>query len=114
MLEVAMKYRFMRIGLVMLLVSAAFSGSAQTNAIASTNRAGEVLKDGQAPIRDAQKITESAVPNQSTVAKEKVLSIEERSEQIRTACINGRRYVCGKVLQIVPEGIVVDSGFSVL
>jgi hypothetical protein len=45
---------------------------------------------------------------------EKVLSIEERTEKIRTACINGRRYVCGKVLQIVPEGIVVDSGYSVL
>jgi hypothetical protein len=36
----------------------------------------------------------------------------ERAEQIRTACIEGRRYVCGKVLQIRPDGLVVDSGYA--
>jgi len=34
-----------------------------------------------------------------------------RSEQIRAACIEGRRRICGKVLQIVPEGLVVESGY---
>jgi hypothetical protein len=34
-----------------------------------------------------------------------------RAEQIRTACVEGRRYVCGKVLQVTPEGLVVDSGY---
>ena len=38
----------------------------------------------------------------------------ERAEQIRTACIEGRRYVGGKVLQIVPDGLVVDSGYASL
>jgi len=34
-----------------------------------------------------------------------------RAEQIRTACVEGRRYVCGKVLQVTAEGLVVDSGY---
>jgi hypothetical protein len=38
-------------------------------------------------------------------------ALGERAEQIRTACVEGRRYVCGKVLQVTPEGLVVDSGY---
>jgi hypothetical protein len=34
-----------------------------------------------------------------------------RAEQIRTACVEGRRYVCGKVLQVTADGLVVDSGY---
>ena len=34
------------------------------------------------------------------------------SEQVRTDCINGRRLICGKVLKIVPGGLVVDSGYT--
>jgi hypothetical protein len=34
------------------------------------------------------------------------------SEQIRTDCINDRRLICGKVLKIVPGGLVVDSGYT--
>ena len=37
-----------------------------------------------------------------------------RAEHIRTACIQGRRTICGKVLQILPEGLVVESGYSSL
>ncbi len=36
----------------------------------------------------------------------------QRVEQVRTACIEGRRYVAGKVVQVVPEGLIVDSGYS--
>ena len=35
-----------------------------------------------------------------------------RSEQIRAACIEGRRYICGKVLQSTSDGMVVDSGYA--
>jgi hypothetical protein len=38
--------------------------------------------------------------------------LAQKSEEIRTACINGRRRICGKVLQIVPEGLVVESGYT--
>jgi hypothetical protein len=36
----------------------------------------------------------------------------QKTEEIRTACISGRRRICGKVLQIVPEGLVVESGYT--
>src|SRR5215471_17161345 len=41
-----------------------------------------------------------------------LVKASQRGEQIRTACIEGRRYVCGKVLQIRPDGFVVDSGYA--
>src|SRR5436190_3411078 len=36
------------------------------------------------------------------------------AEQIRTRCIEGRRYIAGRVLQVNSDGIVVDSGYSKL
>ena len=36
------------------------------------------------------------------------------AEAIRTACVNGRRHICGRVLQITPQGLVVDSGYTSL
>jgi hypothetical protein len=33
-------------------------------------------------------------------------------EQVRTGCIEGRRLICGKVLKILPDGLVVDSGYT--
>jgi len=39
-------------------------------------------------------------------------SAAKHSEQIRTNCINGRRLICGKVLKIDPDGVVVDSGYT--
>ena len=38
----------------------------------------------------------------------------QRAEQIRTTCINGCRHICGQVLQILPDGLVVDSGYTTL
>jgi hypothetical protein len=36
----------------------------------------------------------------------------QRAEQIRTACIEGRRFISGRVVQVTLEGLVVDSGYS--
>jgi len=38
----------------------------------------------------------------------------ERSDQIRNACIKGRRVICGKVIKILHDGLVVDSGYTEL
>src|SRR5437868_52252 len=51
-----------------------------------------------------------ASPATNSFANSKLL--EERSEQIRSECIAGRRHICGRVLQIVPDGLVVDSGYT--
>ncbi len=37
-----------------------------------------------------------------------------RAEQVRAGCIQGRRVVCGKVIQILSEGLVVESGYTSL
>jgi hypothetical protein len=39
---------------------------------------------------------------------------QARAEGERAACIQGRRSICGKVEQIQPDGIVVDSGYASL
>jgi hypothetical protein len=36
----------------------------------------------------------------------------QQVEQMRAVCINGRRSVCGKVLKILPDGLVVESGYT--
>ena len=35
-----------------------------------------------------------------------------RAEQIRTDCIKGRRLICGRVLKVSPDGLVVESGYT--
>jgi hypothetical protein len=34
------------------------------------------------------------------------------TEQIRATCIDGRRLVCGRVLKVLPDGLVIESGYS--
>lgn len=35
-----------------------------------------------------------------------------RSEQIRSNCIVNRRRICGRVLEVTPTGLVVESGYT--
>lgn len=50
----------------------------------------------------------------STGLVAKPLNADLRAEQIRNSCIEGRRFIAGRVLQVTPEGLVVDSGYSQL
>src|SRR5204863_7622111 len=36
----------------------------------------------------------------------------ERSEKIRAECLDGRRMICGRILRVLPEGLVVESGYT--
>jgi len=47
----------------------------------------------------------AAAPDPSTAAL-------ARAEQIRAGCVQGRRLICGRVLKISPDGLVVDSGYT--
>lgn len=40
------------------------------------------------------------------------LSTLEISEQLRAQCITGRRSICGKILRIFPDGVLVESGYT--
>jgi hypothetical protein len=37
---------------------------------------------------------------------------EQASEKIRADCLQGRRIICGKILKIFPDGLVVESGYT--
>ena len=34
------------------------------------------------------------------------------AEQVRNICIQGRRSICGKIVQVLPDGLVVESGYT--
>jgi hypothetical protein len=38
--------------------------------------------------------------------------VQQRSEQMRAVCIAERRSICGKILRIFPNGILVESGYT--
>jgi hypothetical protein len=70
-----------------------FTGLAETSAATSTN---------------------SPTPSGSLSAPAQPFNSDQRAEQIRTACIEGRRFISGRVVQVTPEGLVVDSGYKQL
>ncbi len=40
------------------------------------------------------------------------VSRSQSAEQVRNNCILGRRSICGKILQVLPGGLVVESGYT--
>ncbi|MEI9863848.1 MAG: hypothetical protein WDN00_04720 [Limisphaerales bacterium] len=34
------------------------------------------------------------------------------AEQIRASCIEGRRLICGKILKVLPDGLIIESGYT--
>ena len=40
------------------------------------------------------------------------LATARRIEEIRGICIQNRRQICGKIMKVLPEGLIVDSGYS--
>ena len=57
-----------------------------------------------APAATAASPTTSNVPDPAMPARS--------TEQIRATCIDGRRLVCGRVLKVLPDGLVIESGYS--
>jgi hypothetical protein len=70
-----------------LILFAARSLFAQTNDLVVTNAAVAKIETNQPP------------------------STAQRTEQIRAECLQGRRIVCGKILKVLPAGLVVESGY---
>jgi len=82
-----MKLPGIRVGL--LFAFAVLSASAQTNSVAPENR-----------------------PETSPIATNQALSAALRFQKIRMDCIKARRIVCGKIMRVLPEGLVVESGYT--
>jgi hypothetical protein len=51
-------------------------------------------------------------PQTSSALSTNHSSMQQRSEQMRAVCLAGRRSICGKILRIFPNGILVESGYT--
>jgi hypothetical protein len=88
--------RIVRSFLVLLCSSLIWPAAAQTNRPAAA---------ANHDITTSSNASNVIVTNQSSP----VLLL---SEQIRAECINGRRSICGRILRIVPDGVIVESGYT--
>jgi hypothetical protein len=51
-------------------------------------------------------------PTNSLTLDQQARAYEQGTEKIRTECVQGRRIICGKILKILPDGLVVESGYT--
>lgn len=82
--------------LTALFFLAALPAWGQTNALLSNAR----LEDANLPGIVVQIKTNQDSPS------------AQHTEQVRATCINGRRSICGKILAVLPDGLVVESGYT--
>jgi len=51
-------------------------------------------------------------PADDAAAVQKEVELTRLKEQIRGHCIEERRSICGKIVRIVPDGLVVEAGYT--
>jgi hypothetical protein len=51
-------------------------------------------------------------PNDYATLVQQARAYEQATERIRANCIQGRRIICGRIERIMPDGLVVDSGYT--
>ncbi len=78
-----------------VLIGGVLSGVCQTSSVTPTN------STASPTVAEAN----SHQTNQPTIDRRRV-------ERVRAACLNGRRSICGRVLQVSPAGLVVESGYT--
>jgi hypothetical protein len=54
----------------------------------------------------------SSQPGISAGSTNSNLAAARLAEQVRADCIKGRRQICGRILKVLPEGLVVESGYT--
>jgi hypothetical protein len=80
-----------------LFASSLSNAAEQTNGGALTNRAAA---------------NASPAPEDSPTPAEQARAYEKATEKIRADCVQGRRIICGRIMKILPEGLVVESGYT--
>jgi hypothetical protein len=81
--------------LVLVLISVPTGVWGQSNLVASSNLS----------------VSNSSPAKISPAASRNIVTIQ-RVEATRLECIQGRRSICGKILKVLPDGLVVDSGYT--
>jgi hypothetical protein len=51
-------------------------------------------------------------PQASIPSNDENIAVLQHVEELRARCIENRRIICGKILKVLPDGIVVDSGYT--
>lgn len=83
-------------GLILRTTASAFGQINSTNATAA--------------VVPVPTVSENSISISNPAPDVRVLA--QKAEQLRAVCINGRRHICGQVLQVTPGGLVVDSGYT--
>ncbi len=86
----------------------AFACSAQTN----LNTLTSATVSANSPNPQSAALTNREPANNPPFTSSTNLDL--RAEQIRAAGIQGRRLICGRILKILPDGLVVESGYTSL
>lgn len=55
--------------------------------------------------------TSPAATNAPAATNESLAAMQLK-EQLRAECIDGRRVICGKILRVLPTGLLVESGYT--
>jgi len=87
---------------VRILLMLALAGAAQLRA--QTNN------PAAAAAGDSTNATAANVADQAGI--EAAAARSQRIEALRNACIQGRRTICGRIIKVLPGGVVVDSGYT--
>jgi hypothetical protein len=84
----------MKVPLFIIFILCACRLPAQTNRLVGTNASFP-------PVREPVRIATNAPPLTS-----------QDLEAVRQRCLNGRRLICGKIIKVLPEGLVVEGGYT--
>jgi hypothetical protein len=89
--------RVVNVKFMFLFMLAAPAAMAQINTAGATNVASA---------------TSPAAAQSLNFQTNQIPSFAERIQQIRAACIQSRRSICGKILKVLPGGLVVECGYT--
>lgn len=56
--------------------------------------------------------SQTNAPATAPVPPTNQVSTIELREQLRATCLNGRRSICGKILRVFPNGLLVECGYT--
>lgn len=64
------------------------------------------------PFGAAGVLAQTNAPATNSAPATNPVSRLELREQLRAACLDGRRSICGKILRVFPNGLLVESGYT--
>jgi hypothetical protein len=71
-----------------------------------------VIAAGIVPLRAPGQTNQADDP--PTALARQARAFEQATERIRSDCVEGRRIICGRIVKITSDGLVVDSGYTSL